>query len=81
MGSRFDSRTSESLLGRLHRNPGDPESWNEFVRRYGRRIYSWCRGWSLQDADAEDVTQNVLIEIARQMGTFTYDRTRSFRAG
>ncbi len=73
------SRTSASLLGRLHRAPDDPAAWDEFVQRYGLKIYQWGRQWGLQDADAEDVTQNVLLEIARKMRTFTYDPARSFR--
>jgi RNA polymerase sigma-70 factor (ECF subfamily) len=79
MGPRSDSRTSVSLLGRLHRHPADSAAWGEFVQRYGRKIYLWCRGWGLQDADAQDVTQNVLMEIAKKMQTFTYDPARSFR--
>jgi RNA polymerase sigma-70 factor (ECF subfamily) len=73
------SRTSASLLGRLHRAPDDPAAWDEFVQRYGLKIYQWCQRWGLQHADAEDVTQNVLLEIARKMRTFTYDPARSFR--
>jgi len=76
----MESRTSISLLGRLHRNPSDPDAWDEFVRQYGRKIYQWCIGWNLQDADAQDVTQMVLLDIARQMQRFTYDPSRSFRA-
>jgi len=33
----------------------------------------------LQEADAEDVTQTVLLEVARQMNTFVYDPAGSFR--
>jgi RNA polymerase sigma-70 factor (ECF subfamily) len=67
-------------LGRLGHDPNDPKAWADFVRRYGRKIYLWCRGWNLQDADAQDVTQNVLMEVARKMRTFRYDPSRSFRA-
>lgn len=80
MGLHLNSQTSVTLLGRLRQNPSDVGAWNEFVRRYGRRIYLWCRNWSLQDADAQDVTQNVLLEIAKKMRSFTYDPSRSFRA-
>jgi RNA polymerase sigma-70 factor (ECF subfamily) len=73
------SRTSPSLLGRLRLAPDDPAAWDEFVKRYGLKIYQWCCRWGLQHADAEDVTQNVLLEIARKMRTFTYDPARSFR--
>ena len=47
--------------------------------RYGRMIYRWCRRYRLQEADAEDVTQNVLLILAAQMKKFTYDPTSSFR--
>lgn len=80
MGEGYQWRTSASLLGRLNRNPSDPEAWDEFVNRYGLRVYQWCRGWGLQDADAEDVTQNVLLAIAKQIQDFRYDPSRSFRA-
>ena len=70
--------TSETLLNRV-RSPLDQEAWNEFVERYGRRIYGWCRQWGLQEADAEDVTQDVLLRLARKMGGFAYDPSRSFR--
>jgi RNA polymerase sigma factor (sigma-70 family) len=78
---RFSSsQTSATLLGRLDRDPQDAAAWGEFVRRYGPKVYQWCLRWNLQDADAEDVTQNVLLEVARKMRTFTYDPSRSFRA-
>jgi RNA polymerase sigma factor (sigma-70 family) len=72
--------TSQTLLGRLARVPVDELAWAEFAQRYGPRIYSWCRGRRLQEADAEDVTQQVLIKLAQRLQTFTYDASRSFRA-
>jgi RNA polymerase sigma-70 factor (ECF subfamily) len=79
MDHASDSRTSATLLGRLGRDPNDAAAWGEFVRRYGPKVHQWCRRWQLQEADAEDVTQNVLVEVARQMKKFTYDPARSFR--
>src|SRR5262245_57224898 len=78
---RFDpcSLTSESLLGRLSQSPDDQAAWDRFVERYGPKIYGWCRQWRLQEADAEDVTQNVLLCLARKLRTFAYDPSRSFR--
>ena len=58
----------------------DTAAWSEFVRRYGPRIYNWCRQWRLQEADAQDITQTVLLRVVRQMETFRYDPGRSFRA-
>ena len=72
--------TSLSLLLRLRHTPADQGAWREFVARYGRRIYLWCRQWDLQEADAEDVTQGVLLKLAEKMRAFEYDPSRSFRA-
>src|SRR5262249_40867447 len=73
------SRTSVSLLARLRKQPGDAGAWEEFVRRYGPKIYRWCQDAGLQAPDAEDVTQNVLARLASKMGGFEYDPGRSFR--
>jgi RNA polymerase sigma-70 factor (ECF subfamily) len=72
--------TSPTLLGRLARVPTDQAAWGEFAERYGVKIYGWCRGWHVQEADAEDVTQEVLAKLAQKMQTFAYDPARSFRA-
>jgi RNA polymerase sigma-70 factor (ECF subfamily) len=80
MDSTFAGRTSASLLGRLRRDATDQAAWREFVHRYGRQIYRWCRKWKLQDADAQDVTQVVLSRLAGKLRTFAYDPARSFRA-
>jgi RNA polymerase sigma-70 factor (ECF subfamily) len=80
MGEAASMKTSPTLLGRLRLDPLDQGAWEQFVGRYGRTIYRWCRTWGLQEADAEDVTQNVLTELARQMRTFAYRPEGSFRA-
>ena len=36
--------------------------------------------WQLQQADAQDVTQEVLLKLNRLMATFDYDPAGSFRA-
>jgi RNA polymerase sigma-70 factor (ECF subfamily) len=71
--------TRVTLLGRLRQDPTDQAAWDEFVERYGRHIYRWCRQWKLQDADAEDVTQNVVVKLAQRLRTFAYDPSGSFR--
>jgi RNA polymerase sigma-70 factor (ECF subfamily) len=72
--------TSPTLLGRLGRVPTDQAAWAEFAERYGRKIYGWTRRWNLQEADAEDLTQQVLLKLAQKMQTFSYDPAKSFRA-
>jgi RNA polymerase sigma factor (sigma-70 family) len=79
MGRLYDSGTHVSLLGRLRRDPTNQAFWAEFVDHYGPKIYTWCRRWGLQEADSQDVTQNVLLKLADKMRTFTYDHTKSFR--
>src|SRR5262245_46437929 len=79
MSSDQASRTSATLLGRLRAQPDDEQAWDRFVECYGPQIYNWCRQWALQQADAEDVTQNVLLRLATKLRTFTYDPKRSFR--
>jgi RNA polymerase sigma-70 factor (ECF subfamily) len=71
--------TSQTLLGRLRRDPLNDAAWGEFVEHYGRHIYRWCRQWNLQDADAEDVAQDILLKLARKLRDFKYDPSSSFR--
>lgn len=75
-----DSQTRVTLLGRLRHEPTNEAAWSEFVTHYGGKILGWCRKWGLQEADAQDVTQTVLLKLAQKMREFTYDPSRSFRA-
>jgi RNA polymerase sigma-70 factor (ECF subfamily) len=74
------SNTSVTLLGRLCQDPKDQTAWSDFVVRYGPKILQWCRRWRLQEADAQDVAQDVLLKLHGVMATFSYDAARSFRA-
>jgi RNA polymerase sigma factor (sigma-70 family) len=79
MPQDHSSRTSVTLLGRLRRDPNDQPAWNDFVARYRPQILRWCRRWRLQESDAEDVTQVVLLKLNGLMTTFVYDPSKSFR--
>jgi RNA polymerase sigma-70 factor (ECF subfamily) len=72
-------RTSLTLLSRLRHDPKDQAAWSDFVARYGPRILQWCRGWRLQESDAQDVTQDVLLKLNGLMAAFVYDSSGSFR--
>jgi RNA polymerase sigma-70 factor (ECF subfamily) len=75
------AETRLSLLVRLTRTgPGDERAWREFVDYYAPVIYRWCVRRGLQDNDAQDVTQQVLLLLATKLPAFTYDPSRSFRA-
>jgi len=80
VGRIVESHTRVTLLGRLGRDQSDPTAWSEFVEHYGRKIYGWCRAWGLQDADAQDVTQHVLLKLVNGFRDFHYEPGRSFRA-
>jgi RNA polymerase sigma-70 factor (ECF subfamily) len=68
-------QTSQTLLLRV-RCADDREAWQAFVHRYGPRIFYWCRQFRLQESDAADVTQEVLLKLVRVMRDFRYDPTR-----
>jgi RNA polymerase sigma factor (sigma-70 family) len=71
--------TCHLLVNRLGSGVHDAEAWNRFVAMYGPHIISWCRGYGLQEADANDVAQDVLLKICRVIPRFEYDPTRTFR--
>lgn len=79
MADTRDTSTSVTLLLRV-RKTEDQEAWTRFVERYGPQILAWCRRCHLQDSDAADVAQEVLIRLVRAMGSFAYEPGRgSFR--
>ncbi len=71
--------TRISLLRRIKDSSDDSLGWNEFANTYGPLIYEWCCRKGLQEHDARDVTQEVLLTWARQAGRFCYDPSRTFR--
>jgi RNA polymerase sigma-70 factor (ECF subfamily) len=79
MGAESTDTTRVTLLHRLNQNPGDQISWAEFVRVYGPAIRGWLMHRGLQEADAQDVTQNVLLRLTAKLPQFKYDPSKSFR--
>ena len=73
--------TRASLLARMGDvgATADVSAWPEFVRIYGPHVIHWCRAHGLQDADAHDVSQNVLVKVWRQAASFRYDPAKTFR--
>lgn len=63
--------TSASLLFRI-RDLTDAESWKQFGQTYAPIVFRYLTGRGLQDADAGDVTQEVLCEVARCIQNFEY---------
>jgi RNA polymerase sigma-70 factor, ECF subfamily len=70
--------TNVSLLECLRR-PSASEAWDRFVRLYTPLLLYWARKLGLQDQDAEDLVQDVLIVLVRKMPEFRYQPGRTFR--
>jgi len=49
---------------------GAPEAWQRLVRLYAPVVARWCRRAGLQDADADDVLQEVFRALARKVADF-----------
>jgi RNA polymerase sigma-70 factor (ECF subfamily) len=64
--------TRASLLVRL-RDPRDSAAWAEFVDLYAPLIYQYARKQGLQDADAMDLSQEVISAVAGAVGRLEYD--------
>ena len=74
------SETSASLLERLQQRP-DPASWQRLVDLYTPLLHGWLRRYSLQQADADDVVQDVLGVVVRELPGFHHNQHRgAFRS-
>jgi RNA polymerase sigma factor (sigma-70 family) len=67
--------TRASLLLRL-RDGHDQAAWREFVQLYTPLVYGYARKQGLQDADAADLSQEVLCPVAGAIGRLEYDPGR-----
>lgn len=74
-----DPKTRASLILRLQ-NADDATAWQEFADIYQPLIYALARKRGLQDADAYDLTQEVMTRVARSISKWDPDPQRgSFR--
>ena len=52
---------------------GNADAFEELYRQHHRRVYSLCFRLTHSASDAEDLTQNVFIQIFRKLNTFRGD--------
>ncbi|MEM1099394.1 MAG: sigma-70 family RNA polymerase sigma factor [Planctomycetota bacterium] len=64
--------TRISLITRIG-EADDKEAWADFVQLYGPLVYTMARKRGLQDADACDLMQDVMREVARSVDRFDPD--------
>ena len=69
--------TRPSLLATLGAEGGPRQSaWREFFERYAPAVFRVGRLRGLDEADADDVVQQVMLAVSTHIGGFSYDRDR-----
>ena len=72
--------TRQSLLSRL-KDYDDNESWRDFFHTYWKLIYSMAIRSGLSETEAQEVVQETIIAVSKQMPDFKYDRAKgSFKS-
>lgn len=66
--------TRSSLLSRL-KTWEDAQSWSEFFNTYGKSIQNLARKCHLTPGETEEVVQETMLAVAKQMPGFQYDRS------
>jgi RNA polymerase sigma-70 factor (ECF subfamily) len=67
--------THASLLERL-KDLGNQDSWQEFYSTYRKLIFSFALKHGLSGIEAEEVVQETVITVARNLPEFRYDPAR-----
>ena len=71
-------QTSVSLLERLQ-SPNSADSWKRFVSIYTPLLFYWVQRFGFQDADVQDVVQDVLSLVWRQLPSYERLADKRFR--
>lgn len=66
--------TRTTLLERL-KDWRDNPSWQEFFDTYWKLIYGFAIRSGLNQSEAQDVVQETMLSVAKNIPTFKYDRT------
>jgi len=74
VSERNDSKTDEDLAREAR--AGSPRSFEELALRYRRRLFAYFRPRLGSDQDAEDLAQETLLKLYRNIGN--YDPTYRF---
>ena len=64
--------TRRTLLSRL-KQWDDQESWQDFFNTYWKLIYGVALRAGLDESEAQDIVQDTVVSVARQMPKFKYD--------
>ena len=73
------SETSHSLLERLRQRP-EGDDWRQLVELYAPLLRAWLGRQGVQGADADDLVQEVLAVLVRELPRFEHNqRAGAFR--
>ena len=61
-------------------NPDSQAVWSRFVHTYGEHVVYWCMKYGLQEADAHDVAQDVLLRFWKHASRLNAGPPQHFRA-
>ncbi len=76
--SDLSLQTRHSLLSRLKLGD-DQAGWREFFDRYWRLIYGFARKSGMNDADAQDIVQEVMLSITKSLADYKRQQGGSFK--
>jgi len=81
----FNNESTRSSVIRAVADTENAAAWNRLFDLYAGFVYSIARRKGLNDADADDIVQMVFADLARNLPSFQYDRSkgkfRSYLAG
>ena len=81
----FNNETTRSSVLRAVANTENEAAWQRLFDLYAGFIFSIARSKGLKPEDADDIVQVVFTDLARNLPTFQYDRSkgrfRSYLAG
>jgi RNA polymerase sigma-70 factor (ECF subfamily) len=80
LNERNHSQTDLSLLERMGDSRYRADAWAVFVNRYTQLFFFWFRHWGVNIDDMEDVLQDSIVRVFKDLKYFDRRRQGSFRA-
>ena len=72
----FNDETTRSSIIRAVSDTANEAAWQRLFDLYAGFVFSLARKKGLKAADANDIVQVVFLDLARNLPTFRYDRTK-----
>lgn len=72
-------KTRQTLIQRVKESP-DERSWEEFISTYQPYIKAIVRNMNIVEHDAEDIVQQVMLKVWKNIGELENDPNKRFRS-